>query len=87
MQLANHRDKNAGETAREVNQFATEVVEIGSQPVDLSYRLADLYWHFGAPGEGKIVVERTLPSLSSDKIDSKSPKHFGKIVLHSALGR
>ena len=50
MQLANHRDKNAGETAREVNQFATGVVEIGSQPVDLSYLHADLYWHFGAPG-------------------------------------
>ena len=50
MQHANDRYKNAGVTAREVNQFATVVVEIGSQPADLSYLHADLYWHFGAPG-------------------------------------
>lgn len=42
MQRVNDRDKNAGETAREVSLFATGVVETGWQPVDLSYLHADL---------------------------------------------
>ena len=53
MQHVDNGYKNVGETARGVDRFAAEVVEIRPQPADLSYPHADLVLVFWS-ARGKV---------------------------------